>query len=188
MKRILLLSITLLHAAIMGCASLDKSQCEQGDWYALGHQDGNHGKQASRITKHQSACIEYSIKIDQVEYMRGWNDGILSYCTVATGFSLGRQGLKYNYVCPAELEASFVNGYREGIETLLHETQWEYDANEKELRRYSRRYARAKANDDREGFRKEIEEHEKKHDRLEKKILQLMKQVTIARERRLNRH
>ncbi|GAV20176.1 hypothetical protein MMIC_P1138 [Mariprofundus micogutta] len=185
MKRILLLSMCIVPFVLMGCASLDKEQCMQGDWYHIGHQDGSSGKQTSRINNHNSACEEYGIAVNQIEYMQGWKHGIRNYCTAASGFSLGRRGTEYNRVCPAELEIDFVAGYREGLETLLDETQWEYDTNERELNRYSRQLSRATSESDRAELKKEVKEHDNEHDRLEKRIHQLMKRLSMARQREL---
>lgn len=185
MRRGLLLSISFISLLLAGCASLSQEQCEHGDWFSIGQGDGNSGKWASRIAKHNHACEEYGIEINRAEYMRGWNDGIRNYCTAASGFSLGKRGEEYNRVCPAGLELDFVTGYREGVEILLREKQWEYDANERELYRYSRQQARARSEDERVELKKEIAEHEEKHARLEQEILQLMKHIAMAREREL---
>ncbi len=56
----------LFNAFIMllvtGCATMDKSECEQADWRIIGLEDGAEGRPVSYIGRHRKACAEYGIK------------------------------------------------------------------------------------------------------------------------------
>ena len=115
MKNGLYLLISAIStAALMGCATLSKNECLQADWYELGWRDGNLGKPRSLFQEHADACVEHNVHADKTAYFRGRDDGLKNFCTYDNGFSQGRYGKSYTYVCPPELEASFLAGFRKG--------------------------------------------------------------------------
>jgi len=108
----LLLIIALI--SLSGCASLNKEECLQADWYNIGYHDGESGYKISRLSDHQQACAEYHISPDQARYKQGRNAGLMDYCTPENALQTGLNGNSYRGVCPYEIEKSFLVKYRQG--------------------------------------------------------------------------
>lgn len=121
----------LLLAAACGCASLDRDDCVQGSWYAIGLEDGARGRPVERLADHRRACAEYHIAPDADQYLAGRAEGLKSFCTYERGYSEGRAGRAYNAACPAP--QAFLAGYQRGRE--LHDLQAELKAVENEIAR-----------------------------------------------------
>lgn len=99
---------------IQGCATLSKEECLSADWHTIGYEDGSRGFATQRIRKHREACAEHGIAPSFEIYMAGHREGVRHYCVPARGFSLGRNGKRYNGVCPADLENAFLAAFDEG--------------------------------------------------------------------------
>jgi hypothetical protein len=108
----------LLAAALLlgGCASMDKAQCDNADWYAIGMEDGAQGRPLQRLGDHRRACAEHGVQADAERYAAGRNEGLKSYCTYDRGYRTGRAGSAYNGVCPEPIARDFLAGYRHGRE------------------------------------------------------------------------
>lgn len=133
MKKVLyLLSGAIVAAALMGCASLSKNECLQANWHELGWRDGNQGKPRSLFQKHADACVKHGIRAEKTEYFRGRDDGLMNFCTYDKGLSQGKSGKSYHYVCPPELEVSFLAGYNKGRK--VHEYHRKVTALENKLK------------------------------------------------------
>jgi len=104
----------LLPLLFTGCASMNKKECVNADWQVIGIEDGSRGKALANLGRHRSACSEHDVKPDLAAYKRGHREGLRRYCTEIKGFELGKDGSKYNGVCPAELEQTFLDGYYMG--------------------------------------------------------------------------
>ncbi len=102
--------------AANGCATLDKSECENADWQIIGLEDGAEGKTPSYIGEHRSACAQHDITPDYSAYKTGYDAGLKQYCTATNGFLIGEEGNEYKGVCPPELEQPFIRGYNHGHE------------------------------------------------------------------------
>lgn len=53
------------------------------------------------------------------ELIAKYQSGVRDYCQKDNGYSAGSSGEKYNYVCPAELEKSFLPEYKRGRKNYL---------------------------------------------------------------------
>jgi len=104
----------MLLAGLMGCASMNKSECLNADWHMIGMEDGSQGQPVSHIGKHRKACADYKIKPDLAAYEAGHVAGMGQFCTESNGFRLGKKGGFYSGVCPQELEEAFLIGYDAG--------------------------------------------------------------------------
>jgi len=104
----------IVAVALIGCATLNKNQCLQANWYELGWRDGSLGKPRSFFQEHADACVKHNVRAEKTEYFRGRDDSLKNFCTYDNGFSQGRYGKSYNYICPPDLEASFLAGLSEG--------------------------------------------------------------------------
>jgi uncharacterized protein DUF2799 len=113
------LGTVLIAAIVSGCASLDRSECLNANWYAIGLEDGARGRPLERLGDHRRACAEHKIAPDAERYVVGRNEGLKSFCTYERGFAHGRSGQTYAGGCPAAMAASFQSGYQLGRE--LHD-------------------------------------------------------------------
>src|SRR6476646_7256567 len=103
-------SALLLGMLLAGCASLDRGECLNANWYAIGVEDGARGQPLERLGVHRRACAEYAVAPDAERYVAGRNEGLKSFCTYERGFSQGRGGHAYSGACPANLAAAVQAG------------------------------------------------------------------------------
>jgi hypothetical protein len=113
MRTLALFAASLLLAA---CASMDKPQCVNANWYAIGMEDGAQGRALQRLGDHRRACAEHGVQPDAERYAAGRNEGLKSYCTYDRGYRTGRAGSVYNGVCPEPAARDFLAGYQHGRE------------------------------------------------------------------------
>ena len=122
MKQIIILSLMLIITGLLfGCATLSKNECLQADWFEIGRRDGAVGKPRAIFQEHVEACMEHAVKADREAYYAGREEGIRFYCTHDNGFNMGRRGVRYRRVCPADLEPEFLAGYNKGFELHRYE-------------------------------------------------------------------
>lgn len=114
--RLLALAVTALLLA--GCAIMNEQDCLYANWYDLGYQDGGNGQDRSRLQQRRQACGEHGISVDRDAYHDGYESGLERFCTTANGYERGREGYRYNNVCPPLLEGDFLTGYQRGREAF----------------------------------------------------------------------
>jgi len=118
-----------IFVLLAGCASLDRKDCMQADWYTLGLEDGARGRAVERLGDHRRACAEYGVVPNAERYMAGRNEGLKSFCTYERGYTEGRAGHAYSGACPQP--SGFLAGYNRGRE--LHDLYRERDELEREI-------------------------------------------------------
>jgi len=99
---------------VAGCAAMSKSECQLGDWHTAGFDDGARGLPVTRLADYAKACGKYSIRPDLGTYRAGYDLGLETYCRDSNGFAVGSRGAAYEGVCPVNLEAQFLQGFRVG--------------------------------------------------------------------------
>ena len=114
-------SSSLSNDLLVGCASMDRTECVNANWYAVGLEDGARGQPLERLGAHRRACAEYGVSPDAERYAAGRNEGLKSFCTYERGFAEGRSGHTNAGVCPATLAGGFQSGYQRGRELFLSE-------------------------------------------------------------------
>jgi len=110
----LLLCVGLQTGLLGGCATLNKDECLNANWEAIGFKDGHDGYPQSRIDEHRKACAEYRIKPDLTVYLQGYERGIREFCKPQRAFQYGLRGHAYREVCPADMRRTFNEAYAEG--------------------------------------------------------------------------
>jgi hypothetical protein len=110
---------------------MNRSQCLNADWYAIGLEDGARGRALERLGDHRRACAEYNVVPDAARYVAGRNEGLKSFCTYERGFAEGRAGNNYGAACPAPSAAAFLAGYNRGREQ--HDLHQRLDEVEREI-------------------------------------------------------
>ena len=129
------LSVLLIQS---GCATLSRDECIRADWNRIGRQDGADGYPFERIEEHRKACGEFGIGPNPAAYRQGRDQGLIFYCTPSNGYEQGKSGASYRYVCPHELEANFMRGFRVGTQVYdlsqqISQVDGKIRAKEKEL-------------------------------------------------------
>lgn len=131
--------VTLLAAWLGGCAVMDKQDCAQADWWALGRADALQG--SYRVPERAQACSEHGMGIDKPAYDRGQSEGLRAFCTSPSGQAHGDAGRSYQRgFCPAETEEAFLHGYNPAIEKYrfqqrVKELQSRIDSRQRDLQR-----------------------------------------------------
>lgn len=114
--------VWLASLALVGCASLSPEQCMRADWRQIGFSDGTTGTSAARINDHAKACAEVGVRPDLDAYLRGREQGMVSYCQPENGFSVGRSGNQPNASdCPESMKPAFMDQYRRGYQVHVIE-------------------------------------------------------------------
>jgi hypothetical protein len=130
MKLFSTLSLLTLTALLsISCATMNKEQCQNADWFEVGERDGANGYSSDRIGAHKKACGEHGIQPNVVEYKKGRTEGLKAYCTYENGLLKGRNGYYYSGVCPSHLAPDFLRGYEIG------QREYELKKREEELRK-----------------------------------------------------
>ena len=108
MYRIYVLIGALMISALIvlsGCTSMlgqkkmSEAECLSADWYVIGERDGGNGLQSTRFNEYVEDCTGYGVNPDLEEYSKGRIEGLKSYCTLGKGYSEGRNGRNYQFVC-----------------------------------------------------------------------------------------
>ncbi|MGI9236583.1 MAG: DUF2799 domain-containing protein [Woeseiaceae bacterium] len=106
--------IALTMLGLGGCASMSGDECMTSDWAAIGYEDGARGYTTERITDRRKACAKHGVTLDFAAYQNGREQGLVEYCQPGRGFNVGSNGGRYNGVCSADLEGSFLESYNAG--------------------------------------------------------------------------
>lgn len=99
---------------VSGCSSISQQECEIGDWYSIGVNDGKAGNDSKQFRKYQKECARHGIQADYKKYQQGYEQGLVFYCDFAHGEAHGRSGASYNNACTGKLEPQFRMGYERG--------------------------------------------------------------------------
>jgi len=112
MAKILLLVLVLV--SLIGCSSLSKRNCEEGNWKTLGVEDGKNGTKLAKIDTYIKECKSYGLTVDESAYKAGRDEGLKIFCQPEHGFLIGKLSQEYPRVCPGHLEAAFLQKYQLG--------------------------------------------------------------------------
>lgn len=184
MKIVWLFFVTVLLA---GCATLNREQCQRGDWYGVGMADGRAGEPSSRLDKHLRACSEYGVRIDEQQYRNGYADGLGDYCRIENAFETGLQGLRYQGICPPSIHADFERCNRAAYE--VYRIRRELDRIEDEI--LSREYLLRDndlSGDRRWQLRHDIRQLDWRHDRLRDDLYASERYLDQLRDEAHSRH
>lgn len=124
-KRYTIATIIILSTGfISACATLNQADCEAGQWQEIGYRDGARGRSHDVfLGLHDKACAKHGVNVDRSVYKQGYLVGVADFCQPPTGYRLGRNEENYNYICPAELERSFLVAYADGLTDTLRELE-----------------------------------------------------------------
>lgn len=108
------IAATLTAATLMSaCESLKPEPCAGDNWLEIGRADGAAGAGSERFASRAKACQREGRPADEAAWRQGWQRGLPSYCTLATGEAQGAQGAEAAKVC--EGRAAYVDGWQLGM-------------------------------------------------------------------------
>lgn len=115
MKYIILTTALILGAtSLASCATISEDECLAGSWEEIGFRDGERGKSRSKLADYAKTCVKYEIAPDRQSYFKGFEQGLLRYCTYDKGFSTGEYGNQPNAECQTVPDNGYYAGYDEG--------------------------------------------------------------------------
>jgi hypothetical protein len=146
--------MSLVLAALSGCATMTVEECKVARWGEVGLRDGLAGAPLSKLNDLVKDCAEAKVAVDTPAYLQGRDQGLITYCRIDNAVRLGLDGKTYYGACPANIDGEFRRRYSVGREVR--------DANEElrslEGRRHGleRQLREAKKDDERRKFRDEL--------------------------------
>lgn len=143
--------------ALSGCASMSESQCQVAEWQRVGLNDGASGISESHLADYVKDCAKVGIEPDALAYRKGWDAGIVRFCTPANAWREGTQGhFQADAVCRAqtgyERFAYYLNA---GLQ--WHRTAEQIRANNHEMRRLQSLLDAATQDDDKKQLRLDLQ-------------------------------
>lgn len=115
MRVVAITSLTVLMAALSGCATVSQSECEAGDWRSVGLRAGADGLGEERYSEDLQACQKHGIRVDRDQWMESHARGLERFCTVRNGYAQGTSRVRYLGTCPRPADAEFLRGYDLGL-------------------------------------------------------------------------
>lgn len=134
----LAIGLICITAGVAGCSSMSANECMATDWRTVGYEDGVVGYSGNRIGQYRKSCAKHGVTPDLAEYQAGREQGLREFCKPMNGFRIGSRGNGYNGVCPADLDAEFVEAYQTGrqlhtLRTRVGSTAAEIDSMRAEM-------------------------------------------------------
>lgn len=93
--------VVIFMLSLAGCATLSEEECLAGDWVSIGAADGAAGRMETVLSEHAKACGEVGVAPDEAAWRRGYEDGLIRYCTPQNAYEQGRMGQSLRPVCPS---------------------------------------------------------------------------------------
>lgn len=115
-------SLPLMLAVVgmlQACSTMNQSECVSADWQLIGQADASKGVHSSILDEYRRDCSEYSVVPSRQDYHLGYQQGLKQFCTRSSGFYYGKNGSKYQGICPVPLEVEFLEGYNPGYELFM---------------------------------------------------------------------
>jgi Protein of unknown function (DUF2799) len=158
MNKFLLLLWVGLALLLPACTTMTPNECKAANWYDVGLRDGLAGAGLSTLNDRTKDCAEARVQPDTVAYLRGRDQGLLSYCRIDNAVRLGLDGKSYGGVCPIGLDAEFRRRYNLGRE--VHSAHNQLSSEEARRQALEKRLREAASDDDRRKIRDELVEQD----------------------------
>lgn len=113
------LAALLIFAA---CEPIKPEHCPYADWEATGALHASKGYD-SRLPGMVDTCMKVGVLPDAESYLRGYQQGLLSFCTIENGWAWGQKQDFSPRICPPSMSAGFERGFeaRSRLEALIIE-------------------------------------------------------------------
>jgi hypothetical protein len=155
-------------ALLGGCASMSEEQCRRADWPAQGERDGRQGQPASRIAEHREACAKAGVTPDAAAWQRGWQRGVIVYCSPRSAWSEGTRNQGYQGACRDLDEPGFLRWHAAGID--LYKARQQRDGVKRDIEKAEAQLKKAEKEDERKALRERIRALDHDHARLRRLV------------------
>lgn len=147
-----LAAVTLLA----GCASMSESECRVADWGRVGFSDGARGDSESRVAAYAEDCGKIGITPDATAYRKGWDAGIVQFCTPINGWQAGQRGHSGKLAsCQGQPGyAQFAYFFDAGMQ--VYRIREDMERNDREVRRLQKRLEASTSDDEKHRLRDEL--------------------------------
>lgn len=105
----------LILTGLSACAGNTKQlTCTGQDWKTLGYNTAKEGKNIHTFDSYTESCGDKLDSTAKAAYIDGYTKGIIEFCTYDNGYQYGSNNLEDPNICPYEVRAVFVKGYKKG--------------------------------------------------------------------------
>lgn len=110
-----LLFVFVLAAGLSACAGkVKETSCTGNNWSEIGYNTAKEGKTIRSFDTYVEACGDKLEASAKETYIDGYTKGIIEFCTYENGYQYGARNQEDPQVCPYEVRAAFVKGYKQG--------------------------------------------------------------------------
>ncbi|WP_028885562.1 DUF2799 domain-containing protein [Teredinibacter turnerae] len=92
--------------------------CNEGSsikaWHQLGYDTAVQGKNIRTFDALKARCSTVMSREIRTAFIDGYTQGALDFCTYEKGYALGFDNFDMPSVCPYEIRAEFLKGYKDG--------------------------------------------------------------------------
>ena len=157
---------------LAGCESMSKQECQVADWQRVGFNDGAGGQSEGRLAAYTEDCGEAGVKPDAQAYRRGWDSGILRFCTAANGWREGVQGHSgKNAVCQAQPGYEAFTRYLDaGMQ--VYRTSEQLRQNDYEINRLQKRLEASNVDEEKKRIRESLRDLDRQQFHLRNLMMQ----------------
>lgn len=165
--------LILATFALVGCESMSAPQCKVADWYRVGLADGAGGERDSRIADYTEDCAKAGVTPNATLYRRGWDAGIVQFCTAANGWREGVQGHSgKSTVCLGQVGYSAFSHYFDaGMQ--VHRINEQMQHNAQESQRLQQSLESSKNDEEAKNLRQDLRHIDRAQSQLRNHLIQL---------------
>lgn len=167
---------SLLVLSLSGCESMSPSECKMADWHRRGYADGQRGENQNRIADYAEDCGKIGVQPNPMEYRRGWDSGIVQFCTPQNGWNQGLQGSSYKENACQGQAGNPQYSYYFKIGMDAYRTKGQIEKNNHEINRLQKRLDSVKPDAKADEERRKIREEMRYLDREQYKLRDLLAQ------------
>ena len=159
MNRLFLYLAMLALVALSGCATMTVEECKVARWSDVGLRDGMEGQPMSKLNDLVKDCAEAKIAVDTPSYVRGRDQGLMTYCQLGNAGRLGLDGKSYYGVCPASIDGEFRR--RHGMGREVHDARQQVRSLDSRRIDLENRLRSANSDDARRKLREELSDNDR---------------------------
>lgn len=109
----------LLTLILFSCSTLKDEECSSRNWHKQGLSDGERGYSAEMYLTYKKVCDQKEDPQSKEDYLNGYTQGAIKYCTFDKGVLVGQSGRPYPTVCPPRDFPQFNDGFKKGKKKAL---------------------------------------------------------------------
>ncbi len=100
------------------CSSLSRKECKEANWFIKGLADAQNGIRKPKTKEYRDACYSQNVKIRSFDYLKGFEEGLKTYCSDENAKMLGSSGKEPHKACE-EISTTFESTYKKALRDYL---------------------------------------------------------------------